>query len=106
VAGEEVRPRVEVPKTSVVELIIEAKKCIARRVFAEFEHLRVAFDLNPSDVVLAVERDTEFEFVLKSGLVVIIRKKGDYLFDYYLALPSPVDVNITGTEVDLCGQQG
>jgi len=97
---------VTVAKTGVWEMIKEAEKCAEQRISAnEFPSVkRVALGITPDDVALAVERDGEFVFILKTGLRLAIRKKGDRLYDAELELPGSVDVNIMGAEVDLCGR--
>jgi len=83
--------------TSKQAIIARAQRVLRERIQA-FKGDRVAFGLDEQDVVIAHEWANGFEFVLKTGLVIIIRKNGDYLFDAYLALTT-VEVDIVGNEV-------
>lgn len=78
-------------------IIARAQRLLAERLKTQFKGHKIGLDLDPEEIVLAYEWEQEFEFVLKTGLVVILYKKRDYLFDVYLALPT-VDVNIVGDE--------
>jgi len=78
-------------------IIARAQRLLAERLKTQFKGHKVGIDLNPEEIVLAYEWDNEFEFIYKTGLVVILYKNRDYLFDVYLALPT-VDVNIVGDE--------